>query len=472
MKSKIIKATIISVLLALQLQSCDESDNTVPNIQGSFQWNWANLLYGPSNEDEVDAVASDAQGNVYLSGKFEDSLFIEGQTDPISSNGSADIMIVKYDKSGVLQWIKHFGGIGEDNIFDAVCDEEGNVYLSGFFENTVQFGNITLMAQGEWDMVVLKLNSNGNVLWAKQYGGKGRDGGNEVEFGNNHQLIVAAQSEGTFEGIANTGNQDAYVLSLSSQDGSVNWIKSVQGPGYARAKAIAVDHQGNAYLGGDYLNSTFINSNEGTNTFDIYGGTDAYLASWTSEGTFRWVKTWGGIGNDLCKGVTVNSKNELYMVAPFENTVDIDGMEFTSAGASDLIVMKSDNSGKINWLRQISGIENLYGAELAVDREDDLVFGMSVWGMVSFESGNADSKKIIVGAERSPILVSYDLNGNFSQYLMGTVNQGDAHFGEISISNNTAYLDCEIIEGPHIFGTATFVSQNNSKDAVIVSIGL
>ncbi len=191
-----------------------EDTKDSPFVRSSLRFNWTKTLRGPSEEDEIDAVASDKKGNVYISGKFEDDLVIDGQKTAISSNGKADIMLVKYDKNGNWLWTRHYGGPKEDNIFDADCDNQGNVILSGYFQGSIQFGDYKLRAQGGFDMVVVKVDPSGTVLWAKNYGGTGNDGGNEVVIGNDNKILVGAGSYGTFEGIANTGGQDAYLLSL------------------------------------------------------------------------------------------------------------------------------------------------------------------------------------------------------------------------------------------------------------------
>ena len=169
----------LPILITLVFFSCDKEENLISISESSFQFKWINSLNGPSEEDEIDAIASDNQGNVYLSGKFENELKVEGQTQPLVSNGMADIMVVKYNQDGIWQWSKKFGGIGEDNIFDADCDKQGNLILRGYFQGTVQFGSFELTSLGGFDMVLLKISPNGEVINAIRLGGTGNDGGNE-----------------------------------------------------------------------------------------------------------------------------------------------------------------------------------------------------------------------------------------------------------------------------------------------------
>lgn len=453
--------------------SCNKDDAiNLLNIENSPEFNWAKTLKGPSEEDEIDAVTSDIEGNVYISGKFENSLTIEGQNDAILSNGMADIMLVKYDKNGQWEWTKQFGSTLEDNIFDAECDNQGNVVISGYFQGTVEFGDFTLTSQGGFDMVVAKINSEGNVLWAKNYGGTGHDGGNEITIGIDNKILVGAQSNGTFEGIANTGSQDAYLLSLD-ENGNIEWIQAIKGGGIARAKAIEVDNLGNVYIGGDFLNNTYIENNGVTIEFEEFGDRDAYLASFTANGLYRWSKSWGNDGVDFCKGIVITSQNELYAVGQFQQIVSFNEDTLTSVnGSKDLFVWKIQNNGDTTWLRHISSSEKLSGAEVAVDIEDNLIFGLGITSTTNFQIGDSNYTTVnSCGGIRCPVLIKYHKDGNNIDYLSAN-HSYDGRFGEISISNNTAYIDCEIIGGSYTFGNNTITTLNNSKDAVIVAIKL
>ncbi len=443
-----------------------------PLVHSSLRFKWAKTLRGPSEEDEIDAVASDNKGNVYISGKFEDDLVIDGQKTAISSNGKADIMLVKYDKNGNWLWTRHYGGSKEDNIFDADCDNQGNVILSGYFQGSIQFGDYKLRSQGGFDMVVVKVDPSGTVLWARNYGGTGNDGGNEVVIGNNNKILVGAGSYGTFEGIANTGKQDAYLLSLD-ENGNIEWIQAVKGTGDARAKAVAIDGFGNVYLGGDYRNNNYIENNGRKLSLQKFGGRDAYLMSFTPSGAYRWQKNWGNTGVDFCKGIVTTSQNEIYAVGQFQKNVLFDGIQLHSNnGTKDLFVWKIDSAGDTQWLRHISSPEKLSGAEVAIDTNDNLIFGLGITGATNFQIGNSKLKTVFpCEGIRCPVLIRYDKKGDNIEYISAQQSY-NGRFGEIAISNNTAYIDCEVIGGSYIFGKDSIGTVKGSKDAAIIAVKL
>ncbi len=458
--------------LIVLLSKTDQITGT-PLSNPSMRFIWTKTLQGPSEEDEIDAVAADHEGNVYISGKFEDDLIIDnGHGATLSSNGKADIMLVKFNKNGNWEWTRHFGGRGEDNIFDTDCDNDGNVVLSGYFQGTIQFGAYTLSSKGGFDMLLAKISPDGTVLWAKNYGGSGNDGGNEVVIGNDNRIIAGAGSDGTFEEIANTGKQDAYVLSLD-ENGHVEWIQAVKGSGDARAKAIEVDNFGNVYIGGDYRNTNYIEENNRKIPFRRFGGRDAYLASFTASGKYRWKKNWGNSGVDFCKGIVTTSQNAIYAVGQFQKQVSFDNIQLTSSSNSrDLFVWKIDHMGSSQWIRHISSSDKLSGAEVAIDSDDNLIFGLGLTGTTNFQTGKSNRETVFPrGSIRTPVLIKYNKNGSSVEFI--TAEQSyDGRFGEIAVSNNTVYIDCEIIGGSYRFGNDNITTMAQSKDAAIVAIQL
>jgi hypothetical protein len=382
----------------------------------------------------------------------------------------ADIMVIKYNKSGAILWTKQFGGIGEDNIFDADCDSEGNIILSGYFQNTVQFDSYTLTSNGGFDMIIVKLNPSGNVIWVKQIGGIDHDGANEVSVGINNQIIIGAQSEGNFSfnsiDYSNTGGQDAYVISISAL-GEINWIRAILGSGYARAKAIAVDKIGNVYLGGD-----FIGQNAPTNStqFINNGGTDAFMTSWTASGELRWSKTWGGNGNELCKGVIVNNQLDVYMVGQFENTVNFDNTTLTSQNQKDLFIWKTNTNGNSIWLRHIASSDDLIGAEVDTDNDNGLIFGFGLRGSARLQNGTNNPTTINAPSSgKFPVLVRYDSQGKLQSSIIAEASVISS-FDEITVSNNQVYVDLVFTGGPTIFGEIIIDGEAGNKNAAVIAV--
>ncbi len=457
---------ILQLLIALLYQ------NSVSGQQS--QWNWARQLNGPSNEEEIDAVASDAQGNVFISGKFEQSVKIEGVADTLYSTGLPDIMFTKYDANGNMIWNKHYGSTGDDNVFDADCDSEGNIILSGYFEGTVTFDTITLTSWGQTDMMVLKFGTDGNIIWAKQMGGSSEDGGNEVSIGPNDRVIIGAQSKGTFTAGAfsfpNTGSQDAYLISMTSS-GDVEWVRAVQGAGLARAKSIAIDAAGNAYFGGDFVSQNAFITPTDTIVFEYVALRDAYMSSWSPSGDLRWYKCWGGQGNDLCKGVATNNQLEVYLVGPMTQTADFDGQQLTSGGDDDLYVWKTDTDGNSIWLRQISSTNNITGGEVVTGPNGGVIGGIGFTDMATFDTNGGTESVQGSPTEIWPAFFQFNSDGSLNEVMLPDECYS-GRFGELSLSGSTVYVDIEYNGEIDFSGNIIDTDELSNRDGAIVSLTL
>lgn len=442
----------------------------------SPSWKWADAINGPTNEDEIDALASDQDANVYISGKYEDSLFINNYNDTLISNGMADIMLMKYDSTGNLLWFKNFGGPGEDNAFDAVCDANGDLIVSGYFQQTVQFGSETLVSNGGFDVFIVKFNPNGDVIWALQFGGTGDEGGNEVSIGPNNKIIASADSDGDFvldgTSYTNTGNRDAYLITIES-NGDVDWVRAVEGSGGVRSKSVAVDYWGNIFYGGDFFGvNEVIDENNIGHTLNFVANQDAYLTRWNAQGELQWVKSWGGAGFEYCKGLACDSDGNVFASGPFENSVNFEGTTLVSDGGIDFFLWKLDSNGNQIWLRQLSSPSDvLEGGELIEDGQDGVAFGMGMEDTFTIDDGSTTQQYNLPAAGTYPIFLQYDRDGNVENVLeVSSSLYGTS--GEISRSGNYIFLDViyggGITLGSQSFSTTPLVN----KDGIVSCIYL
>lgn len=439
---------------------------------------WARILSGPSNEDEVDAVTSDADGNAIISGKFEQALTIEGAAVPLVSAGMADIMVVKYSSAGDLRWVRQFGGTGEDNVFDADTDASGNIYLSGYFAGTVTFGGVTLTSAGNLDMFVVKLSPDGNVLWGIRGGGPADDGGNELTIGADGAVHVVAGSGGDF----NVGGihidyagtlQYGIVMTLDPATGAARWASHIAGePGAVRLKCLAVDGAGNVYAGGDYGGTVSVVGPNREEALPAPRALDAFVTAWSATGQLRWSKGWGGTGSDLCKGLATTSSGELYAVGYITQGAQLDALSLPVSGR-DLYVWKLTDAGVSIWLAHVTSDRDLSGAEVTLAPDDGVIFGHDSSAAVTY--GSTTGTPLTVQLPSSdvdwPILIGYTSAGVPREPLLPAMNTGDGHMDEISRSGKRVYVDVPVFGGTHTFGVDTRTG-TATKDALLVAVDL
>ncbi|HRH71172.1 MAG TPA: SBBP repeat-containing protein [Flavobacteriales bacterium] len=133
---------------------------------------WARAYGGGDNEGF--AVAADTLGNVFMTGRMWGSLYLEDDTLTSVSNDD-DALYMGFDTEGVLRWAKTIGSDERDIGWSAVCDGMGNAYLSSHFHNTVDVFGTSITALGDEDALIMKVESDGDLVWASRPSGFQRD---------------------------------------------------------------------------------------------------------------------------------------------------------------------------------------------------------------------------------------------------------------------------------------------------------
>jgi hypothetical protein len=146
----------------------------------------------------------------------------------VTSNGSDDIFLQKFDPAGASIWAKQLGGAYSDYGFSVTTDAAGNVYATGIFDATVDFdpgpGSFPISTNGFNDLYILQLLSNGDFGWAQQIGGGDADAGYCVVMDNNDNLLVNGYFYFTVDfdtgagvnNLVSNGSTDAFVLKLAN----------------------------------------------------------------------------------------------------------------------------------------------------------------------------------------------------------------------------------------------------------------
>ncbi len=250
---------------------------------GAISW-----IVAYSNVSPSSAVIDDI-GNRYITGGFGNQATLSGVALPNSGAFYSDVFIAKYDSGGGFQWVRWAGGPDSDVGKGIAVDSAGNVYVTGMFESTVNFGDTLLTSRGFTDVFVAKYASSGNLLWVKQAGGSGAEVGNSIAVDGNGNAFITGIYWGTamFGDFALTnksgGTWDIFVARLDNT-GNFLWARSAGGAGPDYGNAISVGRDGSAYVTGGFASP----SDFGGTT--VTGG-PIFVANYDSNGTLRWVQT-------------------------------------------------------------------------------------------------------------------------------------------------------------------------------------
>ncbi len=162
---------------------------------------WA-VKEGGRKNDAGFGLCLDDLGNICITGYFSNTAsFGFGSAHPIN-RGGYDIFITKYGPSGNLLWVKRQGGSGFDAGYDIAADKSGNVFVTGFFSDTLTIAGVQHVSVGRRDAFVAKYDKNGNFIWFKQGGGAKDDYGDSISIDSAGNIVVEGMyiDQATFDG--------------------------------------------------------------------------------------------------------------------------------------------------------------------------------------------------------------------------------------------------------------------------------
>lgn len=331
--------------------------------------------FGDSSDDSGDSVRFDAQGNVVVTGYFNGTVNLGGTS--LTSAGSADVFVAKYSAAGAYIWSRRFGGSSSEFPFAVAIDSQGAVVVAGTFQGTVDFGGGPLTSADGEDIFVAKYSAAGSHIWSQRFGGEGSDRALAVAIDNEDNVLVAGYFNDTvdFGGtpLTNAGGADVFVAKLGATGAHV-WSQRFGNTLSDIAAGLAVDAQNNVVVVGAFRGEVDF----GGGALVSAGDADGFVAKYGSTGGHLWSRRFGAALADSAVAVDIDSQDEVVIAGSFRDTVDLGGGLLVSTGAADTVVAKYSAAGTHIWSRSGGGAASSDSpTDVVVDGQGNVV--LSGW---------------------------------------------------------------------------------------------
>lgn len=300
--------------------------------------------FGSSGPDYLQGIACDPAGNICITGYTETSLAGNRHI------GGADIFVAKYDATGQELWTRQLGTAASDQGAAIACDAVGNIYVTGHTEGSFE-GKTNA---GGADVVLLKLEPSGKILWIKQFGSSESDYGFSVTSDSDGDAYVIGDTYGKLTGTRNYGEADVFVMKFDPA-GDRLWGTQFGTAFAEHGKMIAIDPAGNIYITGDTSGSLEAKVS--------FGGYDIFLAKYNPYGDKLWLKQIGTAANDFSGGVAVDSASDIYLSGETKGQVKGN----TNKGLGDIFLARFDVQGQKIWSRQLGSRASDSSLGLVID---------------------------------------------------------------------------------------------------------
>lgn len=286
------------------------------------------ITFGGGGLDNGKEVAVDKNGNLYMIGNFQGTVNI-GDT-LIKATGFYDSFVAKYDSVGTLEWIQTIQSVPTEMMIskNLALDDNGNIYITGQFGRTCTFGKIVKATDFYSNEFIAKYNNNGQI----------------------------------------------------------EWIELLQTHGSVDIAAITIDKKGNPYITGSIRDTVNF-----SNIIKVpIGDVDIFVAKYNANGKAQWVQSAGGRGFDGAASIALDAKNNVYICGSFQNDATFGDKHKSKIMGSDLFVAKYTNKGALEWVESGSGYREEFGKSIVVD-DSNYVY---VAGAYEDTIQSGDNKKI------------------------------------------------------------------------------
>ncbi|PSR53958.1 hypothetical protein AHMF7605_10725 [Adhaeribacter arboris] len=258
------------------------------DYKGDLVWNHT---YGGTGTEELRKMQHLPHGGYLLAGTSNSPVSGE-KSQP--SQGQQDYWIMRLDEQGQKIWDRSYGGTANDILADLLTNPDGSILLGGT-SHSRKTGDKSQASQGGSDYWVVKTDSTGLLLWDKRFGGTEQDNLFALASSPEGTYLLAGQSLSDDSGDKtqpSQGNQDYWLVKINN-NGNKIWDKTFGGRGKEELRSLTTTREGGYVLGG-----TSFSGRNGDKTQNSRGSGDYWLVKTDSSGTKLWDYRFGGTGND------------------------------------------------------------------------------------------------------------------------------------------------------------------------------
>ncbi len=450
----------------------------VSQLQVSYDSNpfWARRMgsdfYYEFN-DRHSGISLDMYGNIYIVSQFTGKITIDNK--PYESKGEEDILIIKYSPDGKAEWINTIGGLGTDIASGITTDIFGNSYITGRFNQNIDFDTRSVFSRGSSDAFIAKILPDGAIEWLKNYGGSGEDLSNDICLDSFNNIIITGAYSQTAQfdklNLTSNGGLDAFIAKFTPEGKSI-WAQSNGGIYHDEGLGITTDNTGKIWASGKFSKeATF-----GSETLVSRGATnenadfDAYVANYFANGTMSWVVQAGGKGDDDGVAIACDSRGDAYLTGTFTQEAnfgkyDILPTEAAENETSDIFIAKILANGTFYWVRHAGGAGNDFVRDIAVDVNDNAIITGSFVGIADFENIKIQSKGFF-----DAFVAKYTEEG-----LLDYVKRGGGDFADYGLSLALDSWGNSFVVGSFIkagdFGSKVLTTDYGLMDVFLWGIG-
>lgn len=401
-----------------------------------------------------------------------------------SNTAKVSVLVIDPAPTG---WARTFGSTGSDIVHDVAVSSSGNVYMVGSFKGTVDFDPSSAsslhQSSGGSDAFLAKFSLNGNLDWVRTIGGSSDDIAYSVAVDSNENIYVVGRFGATVivdgpsgKFLVSKGGTDAFIAKFSAA-GLYQWAYSIGGPADDTGNSAGLDATGNVFIAGAFAQTVNFDPTGGTDNMIADNLQDAFVTKFSATGIYSWTATVGGMGTDVATGVAGDGAGNMYLTGYFSGSMYLDpnssSHQVTSAGQSDMFVVKLSHDSSYIWGYAIGGAGEDRAMAIVSDSTGNVVLGGYFGQTVDFDPSSGVN--VITSAGKADgFVLSLNATGNF-RWAEGIGGSDDDVVQDVALESASG----NVYAAGGFTGTVDFdfgptvdniTSNSNSLDAFITKI--
>ncbi len=326
------------------------------------------VQFGGATGDVGRTVVPLSDGGLVVGGFFSSTVAFGSTT--LTSAGSDDAFVARLGATGEVLWVVGFGGASVDVVTEVAVDGSGAVTAVGFFGGSITIGSTTLTSAGSRDGFVARFDANGNAEWALRFGGSSVDSAHDVVAAPDGDVIVGGIVSGaaTFASSVSVpvgsgqGDSDVVVVRLSAA-GGIDFLERLGGTDQESFGGLAVGPSGEVFVGGTFASSTMTIA---SSTVVNVGAKDGFVAELAANGVPLWSASCGGVGQDGVAAVAVDATGGVYVFGEVDGAANCGSVPVAAPlGGVDLLLARFDGDGTTMWAQRYGGGANEEARQVA-----------------------------------------------------------------------------------------------------------
>jgi hypothetical protein len=302
-------------------------------------------------------------------------------------------------------------------------DASGNIYSTGYFSDSMIFDslglNFSLKSAGLYDAFVMKTNSNGKLIWAKQLGGKRNDVAYSVSLTPQNEVVVAGHFNDTMyfnqnptNYVVSSGDFDAYVAKLTS-DGNLIWMKRFGGKGADQAHCVKVNSTGYIYVTGVFIDSADFRPSNQAEWLVSKGVSNGYVLKLNAMGNLVWVNHLASNNTLYSRTLALDNNEDIFVGGHFSVEADFDravNTNITKTTQNSFYLLKLNPLGQFDWVTHCATSE--YGSitDIAFSNKNEIYATGTFYGTMRLNTSDGKNLKLTNESEVS-FISKYNYNG-------------------------------------------------------------